>query len=268
MLHQQHRRGLRPPRAAGDHLLAFGMAKARHRFVQQQQRGRRASATSSSNCFFRHATGRHRHMPRGPPARAVPAGCRPRPRRCAARTASQMRKLPPSRACTAMAMFSRTVMSPSKAGDLERPPQPQRHAVGHGQAGDVLPASRMRPGVGGEFAAELVDQRGFARAVRADQRMNLARRTVSADMSVASKAAKALDQTPSISRTARHSRPPMIRATRPSAIPPLVPSTTASRMSPSHSCQYSVQPARKVSSVRRPPCPDQRAEEACPRRPE
>ena len=79
-------------------------------------------------------------------------------------------------------------------GDLKRSGQAQQGPLRRGQAGDVAPVKQGAATVGPNFAGELPNQGGFARAVGADDRMQLARRQGQRNMVGGEQAAIAFDQ--------------------------------------------------------------------------
>ena len=60
-------------------------------------------------------------------------------------------------------------------GDLERTRDSPPHARGRRQAPDVVPVEMNVAGIGLYLAHELADERGLARAVGADERVDFAR---------------------------------------------------------------------------------------------
>src|SRR6516165_8321017 len=79
-------------------------------------------------------------------------------------------------------------------GDLERPRQTKLAASVGGQRRDVAAFETDAPGVGGNLAGELADQRGLARAVRPDDGVKLALRHAKRNGVRGDDAAEALGQ--------------------------------------------------------------------------
>ena len=142
-------------------------------------RGLPASAIASSSCrcspWLKAAAGRSSRAPRPTRASAARAGSRNSVSRRASR---QKRNEWPACACTASATLSSTLKIEKQRRDLERARQPERAARVHRQRGDVVAGEVDAAGVRTQLAGQLRDQRGLAGAVRADHRVQLARRHV------------------------------------------------------------------------------------------
>ena len=131
---------------------------------------------------------RARARPRRGPA--APAARRLSSRRASARK----RKEWPAWAWTASATLSRAVNSRSTEVIWKERASPSRTRACVGRRVTSRPAKWMVPAVGPEVAGELAHQGGLARAVGADQGMDLARPDVDRDRIGGDQAAEALDQ--------------------------------------------------------------------------
>ncbi len=131
-----------------------------------------------------------------------------------------------------------------QARHLESPAEAEGDAGGNRQVGDVVPREPDTAGVGPDLAAELVDEGRLAGAVRADQRMDFACLDSHGHVVGGKQAAEALHEAVDLEDRGHH-RPPRTKSRARSAmIPPRVSRTTVRTMTPTQSCQYSVQPER------------------------
>ena len=79
-------------------------------------------------------------------------------------------------------------------GDLERARQPEPAALVGRQPGDVAAGELDGAGIRHQLSGQLADQRGLAGAVRADDRVQLARRDIEREIVGRDDAAEAADQ--------------------------------------------------------------------------
>src|ERR1700756_394327 len=118
-----------------------------------------------------------------------------------------------------------------KLVDLESPRQATQHALVHGQIGDVLPFEQDTSRIRLEHTGELVDDRGLAGAVGADQRMARALRDSEREVAGDAQAPEMLFQP---DRFQRDSHCPSLSGMATAA---LRPATCAMRRFGSHSTQ-------------------------------
>ena len=88
------------------------------------------------------------------------------------------------------------------------------HAARQGKSRDILASENNATCIRGDSARDLVDQRGLARAIRADQRMNFAGLDVKADIIRHRKPAIMLAQALDAEQRFSHGAPPENQSTR------------------------------------------------------
>src|SRR5262249_35431836 len=123
-----------------------------------------------------------------------------------------------------------------QGGDLERAAEPAPHARRLVYPGDVLAAQHDAARRGGDRAGQHVDERGLARAVRADERVPRSRRQPEADVVGAGQRAEIFAELLCLESAGSHLS--LIFSTMP-RMPPRANSTTMTSSTPMPKYQYS-----------------------------